>query len=253
MGAISPNLDFKSDPAECIMCMDCAVPCPKRAITFEPGKLVTWNNEFDPTRREVLGTIGTSAVAGALLMLDVGQVKAAKSTVLRPPGAQNADFLAKCVRCGQCIQVCPGPVLRASECLNELDLVENANSIILRMDNEGRITFFNEFAQQFFGYTESEILGRSVLGTIVPETDSHGRDQVRMIRQIFEQAERYQRVYCTTTMYAVDEFAAAHETIIAAVRMGDGDAAEQATRADWRLTAERHCEMVGILGERGNW
>jgi DNA-binding GntR family transcriptional regulator len=67
------------------------------------------------------------------------------------------------------------------------------------------------------------------------------------------QAERYERVYCATTMYAVDEFAAAHETIIGAVLTGDADAAERAAGADWRLTAERHCEMVKILGERGNW
>ena len=30
------------------------------------------------------------------------------------------------------------------------DLVENANSIILRRDIRGKITFFNEFAQKFF-------------------------------------------------------------------------------------------------------
>ncbi len=45
-------------------------------------------------------------------------------------------------------------------------LVENANSIILRMDPEGNVTFFNEFAQQFFGYSEEEIIGRNVVGTI---------------------------------------------------------------------------------------
>lgn len=67
------------------------------------------------------------------------------------------------------------------------------------------------------------------------------------------QAERYQRVYCATTMYAVDEFAAAHETIVAALLAGDPDVAERAAGADWRLTAERHCEMVKILGERGTW
>jgi len=33
------------------------------------------------------------------------------------------------------------------------ELVQNTNSIILRMDINGRITFFNEFAQKFFGYT----------------------------------------------------------------------------------------------------
>jgi class 3 adenylate cyclase len=29
--------------------------------------------------------------------------------------------------------------------------VENANNIILKLDSEGNIIFFNEFAQQFFG------------------------------------------------------------------------------------------------------
>ena len=46
------------------------------------------------------------------------------------------------------------------------ELVQNANSIILKMDPEGKVTFFNEFAQMFFGYTEEEMLGRSVVGTI---------------------------------------------------------------------------------------
>lgn len=111
MGAISSQRDFTSDPAECIMCMDCAAPCPKTAITFERGKPLGWNFEFDPTRREALATIGVSAVAVGLLALDVGKVKAAKGTVLRPPGAQGEDFLAKCIRCDQCIQVCPTNVL----------------------------------------------------------------------------------------------------------------------------------------------
>jgi len=39
------------------------------------------------------------------------------------------------------------------------ELVENANSIIMRREIKGNITFFNEFAQKFFGYTENEILG----------------------------------------------------------------------------------------------
>jgi len=49
-------------------------------------------------------------------------------------------------------------------------LIQNANSAIIRMDAKGRITFFNEFAQKFFDYTEKEILGRSVIGTIVAPT-----------------------------------------------------------------------------------
>ena len=64
------------------------------------------------------------------------------------------------------------------------ELVQNANSIILRMDSQGNVTFFNEFAQQFFGYTEDEILGKKVVGTIVPTTDRAGRDLAAMIRDI---------------------------------------------------------------------
>ena len=52
------------------------------------------------------------------------------------------------------------------------ELVENANSIIMRRDIDGNITFFNEFAQKFFGYTENEILGKSLEGTIFPITES---------------------------------------------------------------------------------
>ena len=52
------------------------------------------------------------------------------------------------------------------------ELVENANSIIMRRDIKGNITFFNEFAQNFFGFTEDEILGKSLKGTIFPNTAS---------------------------------------------------------------------------------
>jgi DNA-binding GntR family transcriptional regulator len=67
------------------------------------------------------------------------------------------------------------------------------------------------------------------------------------------QAERYQRVYGVATLYAVDDLVAAHAALAWAIRAGDGDGAEQAAGADWRLTAERHCEIVAMLGERGNW
>ena len=55
------------------------------------------------------------------------------------------------------------------------ELVENANSIILKLDCSGLITFFNEFVQQFFGFTEEEVLGRPLVGTIAPEQETSGR------------------------------------------------------------------------------
>jgi PAS domain S-box-containing protein len=65
------------------------------------------------------------------------------------------------------------------------ELVENANSMILRLDHQGRITFFNEYAQSFFGYSSEEILGKPCIGTIVPETESStGRDMKEMIARV---------------------------------------------------------------------
>jgi PAS domain S-box-containing protein len=73
------------------------------------------------------------------------------------------------------------------------ELVENANSIILRMDPAGRITYFNEFAQRFFGYNEHEILAQDAIGTIVPKVESSGRDLARLIRQIAETPDHFSR------------------------------------------------------------
>ena len=48
------------------------------------------------------------------------------------------------------------------------ELVETANSIILRIDTLGRLTFSNEFAQRFFGYSENEMLGINAAQIILP-------------------------------------------------------------------------------------
>jgi len=72
------------------------------------------------------------------------------------------------------------------------ELVENANSIILRWSPNGEITFLNEFGLQFFGYTEEEILGRHVVGTIVPEIESTGRDLRPLIDIITADPEAFE-------------------------------------------------------------
>ena len=74
---------------------------------------------------------------------------------------------------------------------NYRELVEYANSIILRWDRRGKIRFFNEFAQKFFGYEEKEIVGKNIMGTIVPETDSYGQDLRAMIADIEKNPDNY--------------------------------------------------------------
>jgi PAS domain S-box-containing protein len=72
------------------------------------------------------------------------------------------------------------------------ELVENASTIILKLDKTGNITFFNEYAQRFFGFTSDEILGRPVVGTIVPEHESGtDRDLSSLLENIVRDPDRY--------------------------------------------------------------
>ncbi len=70
-------------------------------------------------------------------------------------------------------------------------IVENANSIVLLMDTKGRITFLNRFGQRFFGYPEEEVLGKSVINTIVSEKNLSGQDLVEMIKAIIANPQEY--------------------------------------------------------------
>jgi PAS domain S-box-containing protein len=71
------------------------------------------------------------------------------------------------------------------------ELVENANSIILKMDTNGKFTYFNEFASNFFGFTEKEMIGKTGLETIVPEIDTSGRDLKKMLDALYKNPDNF--------------------------------------------------------------
>ncbi len=82
--------------------------------------------------------------------------------------------------------------LRANE-LKYRELVMLANSIILRWTRDGEITFLNEFGQRFFGFSEDEILGRHVIGTIVPTQERDGRNLLELIEEVCANPQKYER------------------------------------------------------------
>jgi diguanylate cyclase (GGDEF)-like protein/PAS domain S-box-containing protein len=53
------------------------------------------------------------------------------------------------------------------------------------------VIFLNDHGQRLFGYTNDDLVGRSVLGLIVPDTESSGRDLVAMIHDLLAHPERY--------------------------------------------------------------
>ncbi|HAD03296.1 MAG: hypothetical protein A2091_10305 [Desulfuromonadales bacterium GWD2_61_12] len=79
--------------------------------------------------------------------------------------------------------------LRESE-ENYRELVESANAIILRLDPHGMtITFVNDFGVRFFGFPREELVGRSILETIVPRQESGGRDLAGLMGELSQHPE----------------------------------------------------------------
>ena len=70
-------------------------------------------------------------------------------------------------------------------------LVESANSIIMELDTRGKVTFFNRFGREFYGFKESEIIGRQLVGTIVPPVDSAGNDLKARLRDLVKHPEEH--------------------------------------------------------------
>jgi PAS domain S-box-containing protein len=71
------------------------------------------------------------------------------------------------------------------------EVIQNTQSIIIRMDTLGTITFFNHFALSFFDYTSDEVIGKNVIGTIVPQKTRSGHDLSMMANDLGFNAEGY--------------------------------------------------------------
>ncbi len=110
---IDPNQDYASDPAECTVCLDCLPQCPSaNGQSFSLVRQVARPQSYDPSRRQVIGAMGTGLGAAAIYSLLPARLRRL-TPFIRPPGAQAAHtdednaFLAACIRCGECIKVCP--------------------------------------------------------------------------------------------------------------------------------------------------
>ena len=80
--------------------------------------------------------------------------------------------------------------LKASEARYR-EVLQNSQSIIIRVDTRGMITFFNTFALTFFDYAADEVLGKNIVGTIVPEKARVQHDLSMMANDIGFAAEGY--------------------------------------------------------------
>jgi PAS domain S-box-containing protein len=73
---------------------------------------------------------------------------------------------------------------------NYRELVENANSAIIRIEKSGTILFVNEYAQDLFGFSTGEIHGKSIRDIFPPPVCDAGGAGGSNIRDILDYPER---------------------------------------------------------------
>ena len=106
--------------AECHLCLNCVDECPEHGLQFKffpVQKSIGVNLQ----RRKVLTGLAAGAAVVPLLRSTPGFAVERHERLLRPPGAlDEGDFLSRCIRCGECMKVCPNNALHPA--LNEAGL-----------------------------------------------------------------------------------------------------------------------------------
>jgi len=111
-GASDPHKQLRK--SECFVCFNCLEDCPHDAIRFSllPARSHEISYPDVPIRRAVLA--GLAGVLFYAFTKTSGRTTRDFSTkVVRPPGSvEEQEFLKRCIKCDQCIRVCPTNVLQ---------------------------------------------------------------------------------------------------------------------------------------------
>ncbi len=118
-GADNPKVGEKWHQAECHLCLNCQSACPQSSLKFKffPNQIETKTNpagtpSVDISRRKVFLSVGSGLALYPLLRSGDDFEANANPLLIRPPGSvEEKDFLARCIRCGQCMRVCPNNAL----------------------------------------------------------------------------------------------------------------------------------------------
>ncbi|MBZ5563565.1 MAG: 4Fe-4S binding protein [Acidobacteriia bacterium] len=107
-----PNASWRK--AECHLCFNCVADCPEASLRFKflPALKTTVEGPNLQRRRALTGVAAGAALL-PVLRSTAGLAAEADPRLIRPPGSlDEKNFLARCVRCGECMKVCPTNVLQ---------------------------------------------------------------------------------------------------------------------------------------------
>ena len=102
--------------AECHLCFNCVGDCPESGLKFKffPATPTTIQGP-SLQRRKALASVAAGAAALPLFRSSAGLAVEHHERLVRPPGAlDEKSFLARCIRCGECMKVCPNNALHPS-------------------------------------------------------------------------------------------------------------------------------------------
>jgi polyferredoxin len=99
--------------AECLMCLNCLDACPHQSLEFRLFRKEPEVVGANLPRRKVVTGIAAGLAAVPLLRANTVLGKSRNEHLIRPPGAlEETDFLSRCIRCGECMKVCPNNSLQ---------------------------------------------------------------------------------------------------------------------------------------------
>ena len=121
------------------MCMNCVGSCPHGALQFRFFRKEREVASPDIGRRRALTGLAAGAAAVPLMRANTGLGKSRNERLLRPPGASmKTDFLSRCIRCGECMKVCPNnslhPTLDAGRARRAVDAHAGSAHRLLRAE-----------------------------------------------------------------------------------------------------------------------
>ena len=94
--------------AECLMCMNCVDTCPEHSLEFRFFRKEKEMASPDLGRRRTVTGLAAGAAVVPLMRANTGLGKSRHERLLRPPGSlDEGEFLSRCIRCGECMKVCP--------------------------------------------------------------------------------------------------------------------------------------------------